>query len=263
MNRIDKKFMELSEKKEKALIGFITPGCPNLDITVDLVLSMEQNGVDIVELGVPYSDPIADGKVIESSSQIARANGVKTRTVMEMAKDIRSKSEIPLVLLVYFNSIFAFGSEKFLKLASESGVDGIIIPDLPLEEREDILEECESFSINFIPLVTPTSKERIKEITSGGGGFIYCVSVSGVTGERKELSTDIAEYMKSVSDVTDVPRAIGFGISSPEMAREYKDLSEGIIVGSAIVKRTLQEKSNSEIIEDVSGFVKSLKDAIR
>lgn len=263
MNRIDKKFEQLKGKNEKALIGFITPGCPNLDITVELVLSMEKNGVDIVELGVPYSDPIADGKVIEASSQLARGNGVKTRTVMEMASEIRSKSEVPLVLLVYFNSIFAFGSEKFLKLASESGVDGIIIPDLPLEEREDILEECESFGVHFIPLVTPTSKERIKEITSGGGGFIYCVSVSGVTGERKEFSTDITDYMKSVEEATDVPRAIGFGISSPEMAAKYKDLSEGIIVGSAIVKRTLEDKSNSEIIEDVSSFVKSLKDAIK
>ncbi|OHW63206.1 tryptophan synthase alpha chain [Andreesenia angusta] len=263
MNRIDKKFQELKEKNEKALIVFITPGCPNLEITEELVLSMEKSGADIVELGVPYSDPIADGKVIESSSQLARENGVKTRTVMEMASGIRSKSEVPLVLLVYFNSIFAFGSEKFLKLASESGVDGIIIPDLPLEEREDIIEECNEYGVNFIPLVTPTSKDRIKEIASGGGGFIYCVSVAGVTGERKEFSADITDYMKSVAEVTEVPRAIGFGISSPEMASKYKELSEGIIVGSAIVRRTLEDKSNDEIIEDVSSFVKSLKDAIR
>jgi tryptophan synthase alpha chain len=262
MNRIDQKFSDLKSKNQKALIGFITPGCPNLDITVDLVLAMEKSGLDIIELGVPYSDPIADGKTIETSSKIARENGVKTRTVMEYAKKIREKTELPIVLLVYFNSVFAFGSETFIKLASESGVDGIIIPDLPLEERDDILEECSRYSINLIPLVTPTSKDRIKQITEEAGGFIYCVSVSGVTGERKELNADIEEYMRSVAETSPVPRAIGFGISSPEMAKKYKDYAEGIIVGSAIVKRTLEEKKNEEIIEDVSAFVKSLKEAI-
>lgn len=262
MSKIGKKFAELSSKNEKALIGFITPGCPNLEITVDLALAMEKSGLDIIELGVPFSDPIADGKTIEASSKVARENGVKTRTVMEYAKSIREKTEMPVVLLVYFSSIFAFGPENFMKLASESGVDGIIIPDLPLEEREDIVEECRNFSLDLIPLVTPTSKDRIKEITKDAGGFIYCVSVSGVTGERKELNTDIEEYMKSVAELSSVPRAIGFGISSPEMAKKYKDYAEGIIVGSAIVKRTLEEKENEEIIKDVSAFVKSLKEAI-
>lgn len=262
MNRIDGKFKSLSECGEKAFIGFVTPGCPHLDTTVDLILSMEENGLDIIEIGIPYSDPIADGKTIQDASIKARENGVKTRVVMGMVSEIRESSEIPIVLLVYFNSVFAFGSEKFLKMASEAGVDGIIIPDLPMEEREEILEQCGDVGIHLIPLVTPTSKERTREITSGGGGFIYCVSVSGVTGERAEIGEDITEYIAGVGEVTDIPRAIGFGISSPEMAKKYKDLAEGIIIGSAIVRRTLEDRPNSQVIEDVSSFVKSVKEAI-
>lgn len=262
MNRIDAKFDKLKKNNEKALIAFVTPGCPNLDTTVDLVLAMEQNGVDLVEIGIPYSDPVADGKVIEAASKLARENGVKTRTVMGMVEEIRAKSEIPVALMVYFNSVFAFGSDKFLKLAAEAGVDGVIIPDLPLEERADILEECAEYGIHLIPLVTPTSKDRIAEITNRAGGFIYCVSVSGVTGERSEVNADITDYIGEVSAASELPKAIGFGISSAEMAAKYKDLAEGIIVGSAIVKRTLEARPNEEIIADISEFVKSLKEAI-
>lgn len=262
MSRITKKFDELKVKGETALIGFITPGCPNLEITTDLILKMEKNGLDIIEISVPYSDPIADGKVIQKASLLARENGVKVSTVFKTVEEIREKSELPIALLVYFNSIFAYGYDRFLSKCSEVGVDGIIVPDLPMEERDELLEISREHNIDFIPLVTPTSKDRIKKIVEGGSGFVYCVAVLGVTGERTGINTEIGEYIENVSKSTELPKAIGFGISTPEMAKEYRDFAEGIIVGSAIVKRTMEEKDNNDIIEDISIFVNSLKEKL-
>lgn len=262
MSRISKKFKELKLKNETALIGFITPGCPNTDITTDLVLEMEKKGLDIIEISIPYSDPIADGKIIQESSMLARENGVKAATVFKTIEEIREKSEIPIALMVYFNSIFAYGYDRFLNKCSEVGVDGIIVPDLPMEEREELLEIAELYKVDFIPLVTPTSKDRVANIVEGGSGFVYCVAVLGVTGERTDINTEIGEYIDIVSQTTDLPKAIGFGISTPEMAEKYKNFAEGIIVGSAIVKRTMEDKNNSDIIEDVSRFVNSLKEKL-
>lgn len=263
MNRIDKKFQELKEKNEKALITFISSGVPELETTEKLVLGMEKAGVDIVELGIPYSRPIADGKVIAEASKRALESGIKVSMVMDMVKSLREKTEIPLVYLVYFNTVFAYGVERFLSKCNEIGIDGIIIPDLPTEEKGEVLEACEENGVSLIPLVAPTSKERIADITENGKGFIYCVAVNGVTGTRDSINENIKEYMDLVSSYTDIPRAIGFGVSSPEMVKEYKDYADGVIVGSAIVKKILEDKSSDEIVEDVSQFVSELKQATK
>ncbi len=240
MNRIDKKFEDLKKEGRKALITFITAGDPDIETTYDIVLALEEGGADIIELGIPYSDPLADGPTIQASSQRALNKGVKIPDIMRIVEKIRLKSDIPLVYLVYYNSIFKYGMQKFLEESKKAGVDGLIIPDLPLEERKDILKEADKYSIYLIPLVAPTSKERIKLITENGKGFVYCVSITGVTGARENIETDIEEYMKTVSQYTDMPKAIGFGISTPEMAKKLKDFSDGIIVGSAIVEELLK-----------------------
>nr|WP_041701925.1 tryptophan synthase subunit alpha [Gottschalkia acidurici] len=262
MNRLDKRFKDLKERNEKALITFITSGVPDLETTEELVLEMEKAGADVVELGIPYSRPIADGKIIAEASKRALENGIKTSKVMEMVKNLREKTELPLVYLVYFNTVFAYGVDRFLSKCNEVGIDGIIIPDLPIEERDEVLEACKENYVHLIPLVAPTSKDRIKEITEGTGGFVYCVAVNGVTGTRDSINENIQEYMDTVSKFTDTPKAIGFGISSPEMAKEYKDYSDGVIVGSAIVRKILEGNSREEIVKSISSFVKELKDAV-
>jgi len=262
MNRIDKKFEVLKGEGHKALITFITAGDPDIETTYDIVLALEEAGSDIIELGIPYSDPLADGPTIQASSQRALNKGVKIPDIMKIVEKIRLKSDIPLVYLVYYNSIFKYGMQKFLEESKKAGVDGLIIPDLPLEERKDILKEADKYSIYLIPLVAPTSKERIKLITENGKGFVYCVSITGVTGARENIETDIEEYMKTVSQYTDMPKAIGFGISTPEMAKKLKDFSDGIIVGSAIVERIAKGYNKSEMLKEVKSFVSSLKEVL-
>ena len=262
MNRIDKKFEILKQKNEKAMIPFITAGDPDLETTVELVLAMERARADIIELGIPYSDPLADGIVIQQSSARALKNGAKIAKIMNTVKDIRKKSEVPLVYLVYYNSIFKYSMEKFMKECGDSGVDGIIIPDLPIEERDDILKMGHKYGVNLIPLVAPTSKERIKKITHNGKGFVYCVSTNGVTGVRQEIGTDIKEYMDIVSQYTDMPKALGFGISSVEMADKYKKYCDAVIVGSAIIKKISEAKNKNEAIENVAKFVSDIKKSL-
>ncbi|MDI3528315.1 MAG: tryptophan synthase alpha chain [Thermoanaerobacter sp.] len=262
MNRIDKKFEDLKKEGRKALITFITAGDPDIETTYDIVLALEEGGADIIELGIPYSDPLADGPTIQASSQRALNKGVKIPDIMRIVEKIRFKSDIPLVYLVYYNSIFKYGIQKFLKESKDVGIDGLIIPDLPLEERKDILEEADKYGIYLIPLVAPTSKERIKLITENGKGFVYCVSITGVTGARENIETDIEEYMKTVSQYTDMPKAIGFGISTPEMAKKLKDFSDGIIVGSAIVERIAKGYNKSEMLQEVKSFVSILKEVL-
>lgn len=262
MNRIDKKFYELKQKGLKAMIPFITAGDPSLDVTVELVFKMEEGGADIIEIGIPYSDPLADGPIIQASSTRALKNGTKINNIMNAVKKIRQKSEIPLVYLVYYNSIFKYGIERFVNEAKESGIDGLIIPDLPLEERKDIKEISEKYGIYLIPLVAPTSKERIKSICESGKGFVYCVSTKGVTGIRNSIETDIKEYMRTVSEYTNMPKAIGFGISGPDMAKRFAPYCDGIIVGSAIVKMINDSRSKEEIYDNVKKFIFSIKEAI-
>lgn len=262
MNRIDKKFKDLRERDETALITFISAGVPDLETTKDLVIDMEKKGVDLVEIGIPNSRPAADGPVIAEASRRALESGTKISKIMDMVKELREETQIPLVYLVYFNSVFVYGIDRFLAKCSEIGIDGILIPDLPIEEKGEILEVCKENDVYLIPLVTPLSEDRIEEITKDANGFVYCVAVQGVTGTRTAINEDIGEYMDLVSKYTDLPKAIGFGVSTPEMAKSYKDYAEGVIVGSAIVKKLLEEKPNEEIVKDVGEFVSSLKQAM-
>lgn len=262
MNRIDERFASIRETGHKALITFITAGDPDINSTYDLVLAMEKAGADVIELGIPYSDPLADGPTIQASSARALMNGIKIPHIMNIVKKIREKSSIPLVYLVYYNSIFKYGIEKFIAEASNAGIDGLIIPDLPIEERKDIIEEADKYGVYLIPLVAPTSKERIKLITQNGKGFVYCVSTTGVTGVRHDIETDINEYMKIVSQYTNMPKALGFGISGPDMAKRFKQYCEGIIVGSAIIERIAEAHNKTEMLSEVEKFVSSLKDVL-
>lgn len=263
MNRIDLKFEALKKNNEKAMISFITAGDPDFLITEKLVYAMEEAGADIIELGIPYSDPIADGKAIQKSSARALKNGTTISGIMDTVKKIRENTEIPLVYLVYYNSVFKYGIERFIRECSKVGMDGLIIPDLPIEERNEILEIANKFEVALIPLVAPTSKDRIEKIAQRGSGFVYCISSNGVTGVRKDISTDIKSYMEMVSKATKLPKAIGFGISSAEMARELKAYCDGIIIGSAIVKKVHELENMEEVIENIKKFVREVKESLR
>ncbi|MBU3111178.1 tryptophan synthase subunit alpha [Clostridium lacusfryxellense] len=262
MNRIVEKFNYLKSKNEKAFIPFVTGGDPDLDTTVELVLTLEKAGADIIEIGIPYSDPMADGPVIQASSTRALANGTKINSIMEKVQRIREKTQIPLVYLLYYNSIFKYGDVKFFEKCKEVGVDGLIIPDLPLEERAEIIEIADKYDICIIPLVAPTSKGRIKAITNQGKGFVYCVSINGVTGTRQKLNTDIDKYMNLIKSYTDMPRGLGFGISNAEMAKAYAPYCEAIIVGSAIIKLVAEGGHQQEILKRVYDFALGIKNAI-
>lgn len=248
MNRIEKKFKELGDKK--ALITYITAGDPSLDQTEELIYAMERGGADIIELGIPYSDPIADGPIIQAADQRALDNGTNLSKIFEVVKNAREKTEIPLVFLIYFNTILIQGVEKFVKKCEEVGVDGLIIPDLPLEERGEISEFIKGSSIDLIPLVAPNSKERLGDIINcGGGGFVYCISSFGVTGARNNFDVDLKSYLEEVRAVTDLPLAVGFGISSREHVEDIHRIADGAIIGSAIVKIVYETKGDIEIIE--------------
>lgn len=261
MNRIDEKFNELKRINKKALITFITAGDPDLQTTQELVIAMESAGADIIELGIPYSDPLADGITIQKSSARALKAGAKIINIMSTVKKLREKTQVPLIYLNYYNSVFKYGLEKFIKQCNESGIDGLIIPDLPVEERADIIKVCDKYRVYLIPLVAPTSKERIKPITKDGKGFVYCVSISGVTGTRNKINTNIKEYMLEVSKYTDMPKALGFGISSAEMVHQFKPYCDAIIVGSAIIKKIEQSKTPNEAVQNVKKFTLELAKA--
>ncbi len=262
MNRIVEKFNYLREKNEKAFIPFITGGDPDLDTTLKLVLTLEKAGADIIEIGIPYSDPMADGPVIQASSTRSLSNGTKISSIMDKVLELRKKTQVPLVYLLYYNSIFKYGDVKFFEKCKEVGVDGLIIPDLPLEERAEVIEIADKYDICIIPMVAPTSHDRIKAITNQGKGFVYCVSVNGVTGTRQKLNTDIKEYMDLIKSYTDMPKGLGFGISNAEMAKAYAPYCEAIIVGSAIIKLVAKGGTQDEILKRVYDFALDIKTAI-
>ena len=254
MNRITEKFNELGD--EKALITYITAGDISLEKTENLVYAMEKGGADIVELGIPYSDPIADGPIIQAADERALLNGTTIKGVFGSVENIRKNTEIPLVFLIYFNTIFKYGVEKFVKKCKETGVDGLIIPDLPLEEREEIANFLLDDKLALIPLVAPNSKDRLKFITKGGGGFVYCISSFGVTGVRESFDVDLKSFLEDVRAVTTLPLAVGFGISTPKDVKDVHEVANGAIVGSAIVKLVHESKGDIKVIE---GKVRELK----
>lgn len=260
-SRITKKFETIRSKGEKALIAYITAGDPDLDTTYRLVLEMERAGVDIVELGIPYSDPLADGPVIQRASMRALKAGTDINAVFGLAERLRKATEIPLVFLVYFNCVFQYGFRRFLDQCKEKGIDGLIIPDLPLEERKELQDMMMAYHIDLIPLVAPTSEERAKAIVEDSSGFVYCISSMGVTGQRKSLDTDLNKFLNQIREYTDLPLALGFGIGTAEMIRQTKDLCDGLIVGSGIIQMIEEGIEGGEIERRVFDFVKGLAEA--
>lgn len=262
MTRIEKKFRYLRENNQKALITYITAGDPDLGVTKQLVLEMEKQGADIVEIGIPYSDPVADGPVIQRAAQRALSKKMKIKDIMNVVRELREQTQVPLLYLVYFNCIFQYGVEKFISDCAKVGIDGLIIPDLPYEESMDVREIGMQYDVNIIPLIAPTSSGRIKKIVQNAKGFIYCISSTGVTGVRNNFRTDLLAFMNEIDKYTDIPKAIGFGISSPEHIRELKHFCDGLIVGSAIVKIVEKYKDSDELTDRIGNFVKELKKAL-
>ena len=247
--------------KGKAFIPFITCGDPSLETTEELVYAMEKAGADLIELGIPFSDPTAEGPVIQAANIRALSNGVTTDKIFEMVEKMRKKTSIPMVFMTYANVVFSYGTEKFCRRAAETGMDGLILPDVPFEEKEEFASVCRKYGLDLISLIAPTSHERIREIAKEAEGFVYCVSSLGVTGVRKEITTDIGEMVKMVKSQKDIPCAVGFGISTPEQAEKMASQADGVIVGSAIVK--LCETYGENCVPYVCEYVKKMKDAVR
>lgn len=261
-SRISKKFEDLKRGNKKALIGYLTCGYPDLDETYELVMEGEKAGIDIMELGIPYSDPVADGPVIQLASEMALEKGVNIDEIFAMVKKLREKTQIPLVIMTYYNSIFRYGDEKFINECSKSGIDGLIVPDLPYEERDILLGLAQSGGIDLVPLVAPTSEDRIEKIVSDATGFVYCISSKGVTGKRSELSGGLEDFMESIRKHADVPLAIGFGISGPDAARGVKDICDGVIVGSAIIEKIGEGIEEGDAKAKVIPFIEELRAAL-
>ena len=247
--------------KGKAFIPFITCGDPSLEITEQLVYAMEGAGADLIELGIPFSDPTAEGPVIQEANVRALSGGVTTDKVFDMVAKIRQKTAIPMVFMTYANVVFSYGTEHFIKKAAEVGMDGLILPDVPFEEKEEFDTVCKQYGLDLISLIAPTSHERITQIAKEANGFVYCVSSLGVTGTRTQITTDIGGMVKLVKAVKDIPCAVGFGISTPEQAKKMAAQSDGAIVGSAIVKLCAAHGENC--VPYVKEYVKSMKDAVR
>ncbi len=260
-SRISKRFEEIKKKGERAFISYITAGDPSLDITYNLVLDMEEAGVDIVELGIPYSDPLADGPIIQRASQRALKAGADIESVFNLVGRLRARTQIPLVLLAYFNCVYKYGFSRFLQECRSKGVDGLIIPDLPLEERQDFFQLTRDYNIDLIPLVAPTSQERVKEIVKGGRGFVYCITSLGVTGKREDFRLNLNEFLGQVRQYTDLPLALGFGISSPEMVKRLRGLADGLIVGSGIIEEIERGIEDGRIEKRVIDFIVKLLEA--
>ena len=245
----------------KAFIPFITCGDPHLEVTEQLVYAMVESGADLIELGIPFSDPTAEGPVIQAANVRALSGGVTTDKIFSMVERIRKKTDVPMVFMTYANVVFSYGTERFLKRAQEVGMDGLILPDVPFEEKEEFAPACREHGMSLISLIAPTSQERISRIAKEAEGFVYCVSSLGVTGVRKEITTDVGAMVRLVKESQDIPCAIGFGISTPEQARKMAESADGVIVGSAIVKLCAAHGENC--VEPVREYVKSMKDAIR
>ena len=247
--------------KGKAFIPFVTCGDPSLDVTEKIVYAMEEAGADLIELGIPFSDPTAEGPVIQGANLRALSGGVTTDKVFDMVEKIRKNSSIPMVFMTYANVVFSYGIERFCKRAAEVGMDGMILPDVPFEEKEEFASVAEKYGLDLISLIAPTSHERISMIAKEAEGFVYCVSSLGVTGMRSQITTDIGAMVQLVKAQKDIPCAVGFGISTPEQAKKMAEQADGVIVGSAIVK--LCEAYGAECVPHVAEYVKSMKDAIR
>jgi len=259
MNRIERKFIQLKEKGKKAFIAFITAGYPDLDVSARLVIEMEKKGVDIVELGVPFSEPLADGPTIQEASGYSLKQGTNLIKILDLVKKVRQSSSLPICLMTYYNPVFCLGEKAFVDRAIKSGVDGVIIPDLPYEEARDFRRYADQKGLINICFISPTSSiERIKSIARISRGFIYYVSLTGVTGGRKSLAADLKNKLKVIKNLTNKPVCVGFGISNARQVKEVGKVSDGVIVGSAIVSKIKENIGSPRLIQRVGDFVESL-----
>ncbi len=246
----------------KAFIPFITCGDPDLETTAALVHAMSDAGADLIELGIPFSDPTAEGPVIQAANVRALAGGVTTERIFDMVQELRQDVTTPMVFMTYANVVFGYGAEKFIAACAEIGIDGMILPDVPFEEKEEFAPLCHRYGVDLISLIAPTSAGRVAQIAKSAEGFVYCVSSLGVTGVRSEITTDIGGMVQLVRNANpDIPCAVGFGISVPEQAAEMARLSDGAIVGSAIVKLTAQY--GRDAVPYVRDYVAAMKAAVR
>jgi len=263
MSRIGKRFEELKAGNQKALTAFITAGDPDMETSLALFKKIEEGGADLVELGVPFSDPLADGPVIQASSQRSLEAGTTLKKIIELVKEIRKTSQLPVILMSSFNPVYVYGEEAFVQDAVSAGVDGVILPDLPPEEAEGFLALADAKGLDMIMLMAPTtSAHRIRMIADKSRGFIYYVSVTGTTGTRNKLAEGVREKVEEISKATSLPVLVGFGISGPEQAKEAVKFSDGVIVGSSIVKIIAGEEPVADRIEKVGRLISEIKNAV-
>ena len=248
-------------EKGKAFIAFITCGDPDLETTAAVVRAAVENGADLIELGIPFSDPTAEGPVIQGANLRALNGGVTTDRIFDLVRELRRDVTVPMVFMTYANVVFSYGADRFLPTCRAVGIDGLILPDLPYEEKEEFLPDCRRYGVDLISLIAPTSENRIAMIAKEAEGFLYVVSSLGVTGTRSEIKTDLASIVEVIRQNTRIPCAIGFGISTPEQAKAMAGLSDGAIVGSAIIK--LIEKHGKDAAAPVGEYVRRMKEAIR
>ena len=263
MSKISRTFEKLRSEGRKALIPFITAGYPDINTTEKFIYELEKSGADLIELGVPFSDPMADGPVIQMASERSLANGTNLKTILELVKKVRKKTEIPIILMGYYNPFFIYGLKRISRDAKDAGVDGFLIVDLPPEEAGEMKAQTDSAGLDIIFLLAPTSDDkRINLITKNGTGFIYYVSLTGVTGIRSELDRDIRKQIKKIRRKTRLPIGVGFGISSPAHAKRVAKWADAVVVGSAIIKIVENSSSKKQMVQRVGKFVNDLKKAM-
>ena len=263
MSKISRTFEKLRSEGRKALIPFITAGYPDINTTEKFIYELEKSGADLIELGVPFSDPMADGPVIQMASERSLANGTNLKTILELVKKVRKRTEIPIILMGYYNPFFIYGLKRISRDAKDAGVDGFLIVDLPPEEAGEMKAQTDRAGLDIIFLLAPTSDEkRINLITKNGTGFIYYVSLTGVTGIRSELDRDIRKQIKKIRRKTRLPIGVGFGISSPAHAKRVAKWADAVVVGSAIIKIVENSSSKKQMVQRVGKFVNDLKKAM-
>lgn len=263
MSRIGPTFDLLQREGKKALIPFITAGYPNLAITEKLIFEVEKNGADILELGVPFSDPMADGPVIQYSSECSLAQGTNLKMILKLVQKVRLKTSLPIILMGYYNPFFSYGVQRFCADAKRAGVDGMLVVDLPPEEAAEMKSHADAAGLDLIFLLAPTSNDdRIKLIVKNSSGFIYYVSLTGVTGVRTRLDRDIRGQVEKIKKITHLPIGVGFGISTPRQAQKVAKWADAVVVGSAVIKTIQQSKTSSAIVTNVGQFISSLRKAI-
>ena len=267
-SKIEQKFNELKLLGKKALIPYLSCGDPTLEFTEKLVLRLERAGADLIELGIPYSDPVADGPTIQKASQRALAGGITLNKIFRLAARIRPQVKCPLIFMAYYNSVYRCGRERFVSEAAEAGIDGLIVPDLPPEEAAELKQVTDCSGLDLIFLAAPTStKQRVQKIARLARGFVYCVSVTGVTGSREDIGAGLEEFLARIRAETALPLAVGFGISGPETARRAAEFADGIIVGSSLIERiekniSLVSDEPGKVIGEVCSFLAGLRAAL-